>query len=179
MNQSIISPGIPSAIGSYVTKGLEYVSPFVTWPVVFLFVMGGVVLLIGAFFLFKKYNLKVKILERFTGNGEHESTMGSNSSESKSAELMLFYVDWCPHCKTAKPEWENLKASLDGKQLNGYNVAFTEWNCTQETDEINTIVSRYKIEGYPTIKLIKDDQVIEFDAKPTEKTLQEFLTNVL
>ena len=58
MNQSIISPGIPSIIGTYVTKTLEYVSPYVTWPMVFLFIMVGVASLIGAFFLFKKYNLK-------------------------------------------------------------------------------------------------------------------------
>lgn len=179
MNQSIISPGIPSMIGSYVTRSLEYVSPYITWPMVFLFIMVGVASLIGAFFLFKKYNLKVKILERFTGNNERDSDTGSNSQGAKSAELMLFYVDWCPHCKTAKPEWENLKASLEGKQINGYNVVFTEWNCTQESDEINVIVNKYKIEGYPTIKLIKDDQLIEFDAKPTEKTLHEFLKSVM
>ena len=26
--------------------------------------------------------------------------------QGKHAELMLFYVDWCPHCKTAKPVWD-------------------------------------------------------------------------
>jgi hypothetical protein len=30
-----------------------------------------------------------------------------------------------------------------------------------------------------TIKLVKDDQIIEFDSKPTENTLKEFLTTVL
>ena len=177
MNQSIISPNMPSLLGSYVTKSLEYISPHITWPIVFLFICLGVAMLIAAFFLFKKYNLKVKILERFTGNNERDSDKTSDGL--KNAELMLFYVDWCPHCKTAKPEWENLKASLEGKQINGYNVIFSEWNCTKETDEINKLMNKYKIEGYPTIKLVKDDQIIEFDSKPTENTLKEFLTTVL
>ena len=177
MNQSIISSGIPAQIGSFVTKTLEYVTPHITWPVIFLFLCAGVAMLIAAFFLFKKYNFKVKILERFTSNNEHDANGSSNGS--KSAELMLFSVDWCPHCKTAKPEWENLKASLEGKQLNGYNIVFSDWNCTQETDKINHLINKYKIEGYPTIKLLKDGQIIEFDAKPTESTLRDFLNNVL
>ena len=31
-------------------------------------------------------------------------TEGYSGSDGKNAELILFYVDWCPHCKTAKPE---------------------------------------------------------------------------
>ena len=33
----------------------------------------------------------------------------TNSGPTKQAELMLFYADWCPHCKTAKPIWNELK----------------------------------------------------------------------
>jgi thiol-disulfide isomerase/thioredoxin len=177
MSQSIISSDIPGQIGNYVTKTLEYIKPYITWPVIFLFLCVGVAILIAVFFLFKKYDLKVKILEKFTSNNENDTNESTNGS--KSAELMLFSVDWCPHCKTARPEWDNLKASLENKQINGYNVVFSDWNCTQETDEISNLINKYKIEGYPTIKLLKDGQIIEFDAKPTESTLKDFLNNVL
>ena len=36
-----------------------------------------------------------------------------------------------------------------------------------------------KIDGYPTIILIKGDQVVEFDAKPNEKSLTEFINTTL
>jgi thiol-disulfide isomerase/thioredoxin len=62
-------------------------------------------------------------------------TIDSNQQSNKSANLMLFYVDWCPHCKTAKPEWENLKSEYEGKQINGYNLVISEFNCTAETSE--------------------------------------------
>jgi len=108
-----------------------------------------------------------------------EFTNGNSSSPAKDAELMLFYVDWCPHCKTAKPEWEQVKTEYDGKTINGYQVIFTEINCTNETPDVEKLMNTYKIEGYPTIKLIKDGQVIEFDAKPTKANLEQFLNSVL
>ncbi len=110
---------------------------------------------------------------------KHNSEGSQGNGKNKKAELMLFYVDWCPHCKTAKPEWEEIKAQYDGKTINGYHVIFTEINCTEETAEIEKMVDKYKIEGYPTIKLLKDGQVIEFDAKPTKSTLDQFLNTVL
>ena len=97
---------------------------------------------------------------------------------TKTAHLMLFYVDWCPHCKTAKPEWNALKEEYDGKAINGYIVVFEEYNCTEESSQ-EELINKYKIEGYPTIKLIKDNQVIEYDAKPTKETMEKFLTTVL
>jgi thiol-disulfide isomerase/thioredoxin len=102
-----------------------------------------------------------------------------SSNSDKQAELMLFYVDWCPHCKTAKPVWEELKTEYKNKSINGYNVLFTEINCTTETPEIEKLIAKFSIEGYPTIKLLKDGQVIEYDAKPTKDTLTQFLNTAL
>jgi thiol-disulfide isomerase/thioredoxin len=103
--------------------------------------------------------------------------MGTGSS--KQAELMLFYADWCPHCKTAKPIWNELKSEYQNKTINGYNVLFTEINCTNENAETEQMMNKYNIEGFPTIKLLKDGQIIEYDAKPAKDTLKEFLNTVL
>lgn len=112
----------------------------------------------------------------FSANREHTST---NENSNKTANMLLFYVDWCPHCKTAKPEWEQMKEEFDGKQINGYTLVFTDYNCTNETPEIEELMNQYKIDGYPTIKLVKDNQVIEYDAKPTKSTMTQFLNTVL
>jgi thiol-disulfide isomerase/thioredoxin len=112
----------------------------------------------------------------FSANRENTPT---NENSNKTANMLLFYVDWCPHCKTAKPEWEQMKEEFDGKQINGYTLVFTEYNCTNETPEIEELMNQYKIDGYPTIKLIKDNQVIEYDAKPTKSTMTQFLNTVL
>jgi thiol-disulfide isomerase/thioredoxin len=95
------------------------------------------------------------------------------------AELLFFYADWCPHCKTAKPIWNDLTVEYENKTINGYKVVFTEINCSEETAEVDNMMNRYNVEGYPTIKLLKDGQVIEYDAKPSKDTLIQFLNTVL
>ena len=134
----------------------------------------GFCLLFIAFVIFYYLNyLSPKLKPKYTEGNTN------NTTENKKAELMLFYVDWCPHCKTAKPIWQELKTEYKDKQINGYTVIFTEINCTNESPEIEDMMNKYKIEGYPTIKLLKDGQVIEYDAKPNKSTLDQFLNTVL
>ena len=112
----------------------------------------------------------------YHANGEQNKGSTQNSKE---AELLLFYVDWCPHCKTAKPVWNDMRSEYENKTINGYKVIFTEVNCTEETAEVEQMMNKYNIEGFPTIKLLKDGQVIEYDAKPSKETLSQFLNTVL
>jgi len=112
----------------------------------------------------------------FTHNLEHKQVDPKNNSQ---AELILFTVDWCPHCKKAQPIWNELKAEYENKTINGYTILFTEVNCTNESPEVEKMINKYKIEGYPTIKLLKDGNVIEYDAKPNKSTLVQFLNTVL
>jgi thiol-disulfide isomerase/thioredoxin len=111
-------------------------------------------------------------------NANRENTLG-NANSNKTANMMLFYVDWCPHCKTAKPEWDELKTEYEGKQINGYTLVFSEHNCTAESTENDELMNKFKIEGYPTIKLLKDNEIVEYDAKPTKSTMEQFLHTVL
>jgi thiol-disulfide isomerase/thioredoxin len=95
--------------------------------------------------------------------------------DSNEAELYLFYTEWCPHCKKAKPIWEKLKSEYEGKTINGVIVHFKEVDC----DKDEKTADQFNVEGYPTIKLVKDSQVIEYDAKPDYETLVEFLNTSL
>ena len=109
----------------------------------------------------------------------HPNSEPAYDSNGQSAELLFFYADWCPHCKTAKPIWNDLKSEYENKTINGYKVVFTEINCSEETAEVDKMMNQYNVEGYPTIKLLKDGQVIEYDAKPSKDTIIQFLNTVL
>lgn len=140
---------------------------------VFIFIAIAIILSLTAYFVYNQYADKNTI---FHANREN---IPKDENSNKTATMMLFYVDWCPHCKTAKPEWNDLKAEYDGKAINGYTVTFVEYNCTNESAEVNGLMDKYNIEGYPTIKLLKDNQIIEYDAKPTKSTMEQFLNTVL
>jgi thiol-disulfide isomerase/thioredoxin len=120
--------------------------------------------------------VKSKFSTSYSANNENTFT---NNGQSGEAELLLFYADWCPHCKTAKPIWEELKAEYESKTINGYSIVFTEINCTTETPEVEKMMNTYKVEGFPTIKLLKNGQVIEYDAKPSKATLEQFLNTAI
>ena len=78
-----------------------------------------------------------------------------------------------------QPIWDELKSEYKNKTINGYHVVFTDVNCSEETAEVERMMNQYSIEGYPTIKLLKDGQIIEYDAKPSRDTLVQFLNTVL
>ena len=92
----------------------------------------------------------------------------------KKADIMLFYADWCPHCTKAKPEWNKVKDKFNGKTVNGYTLMFSEYN-----DKDKDKMSKYSISSFPTIKLSKNGNIYNFDAKPSESTINQFISTVL
>ena len=140
-----------------------------------IYIVAFILFIVIAVYYYKSY-IEPSIKPSYNANSEISQT---TTSQQKDAELLFFYVDWCPHCKTAKPAWNDLKTEYENKTINGYKVIFTDIDCTNETAEISQQMDKYKIEGFPTIKLLKDGQVIEYDAKPSKDTLEQFLKTVL
>jgi len=94
-----------------------------------------------------------------------------DENEIESADLYFFYTEWCPHCKTAKPIWKELQVDIGTDKINGKKIHFIAVDC----DKDPSTAEKYKVEGYPTIKLVVGNQVIEYDAKPDFDTLKQFL----
>ena len=138
----------------------------------------GCIILFGIVAIFYYvYYFSPSLATKYKPNSEQIPV--SSSGPSNKAELLFFYADWCPHCKAAKPIWNDLKAEYENKTINGYQVIFTDIDCSEESAEVEKLMNQYNVEGYPTIKLLKDGQVIEYDAKPSKETLTKFLNTVL
>lgn len=135
-----------------------------------LIVLLSAIVLVGVSYYFYKNYVLPRIEPSFVQNNEF--VKGDKNSE---AEIMLFYVDWCPHCKTAKPIWEEVKEKYNGKNINNTTLYFKEIDCEKNED----LADKYNINGYPTIKLIKENEIVNFDAKPSEKTLTQFINSTL
>lgn len=93
--------------------------------------------------------------------------------------VALFYAPWCGHCKTFKPEFKKAMETLDGKvskhpKLSGKTVRFTMIDCDEESNK--AIATKYGINGYPTVKVFKDDgDDIEFDGGRSEAGIRKYL----
>lgn len=145
------------------TKMKENISTYVTKETIMYF--GICILFIGVALFIYFNTIKPQMENVYKANKEF-----IKDGQSDEATLYLFSVDWCPYCKKAKPIWDNLKNEV-GDNVNGVPVVFVEVDCEKEKE----LANKYKIEGYPTIKLIYNGQIIEYDAKPDVSTLKEFL----
>ena len=132
-----------------------------------------VVILVGVVYLFRSK------IARFFGTKYVENMENAEGSAANSAELMLFTVDWCPHCKNAQPQWNALVSQYTDKQINNTVPIFTEINCTNESPDVSKQLEKYNVQGYPTIKLLLNGNVIDYDAKVTTDNLVQFLQSTL
>jgi hypothetical protein len=87
------------------------------------------------------------------------------------ADVYYFYTTWCPYCVKARPEWNKFKTYWQNNKKNNYTLLFSEIDC----DKNESLASKYDVETYPCIKLIKDGKVYDYDAKPTLENLNKFL----
>jgi thiol-disulfide isomerase/thioredoxin len=150
-----------------------------SWRTIGIIVLVIILAVIG--FVIYRTSIQSAMNPSYKANREQAPTESASAANSigKEAEIMLFYTDWCPHCKTAKPEWEQVKTEYNGKKIHGYTIIFTEVNCTNDSPDVEKMMNTYKVEGYPTIKLLKDNQIIDYDAKPSKATLTQFLNTVV
>ena len=75
----------------------------------------------------------------------------------------MYYVDWCGHCKTTKPEFEKLMKNH--KTISGRTIIYEKIDCEKSPDK----AEKAGVESYPTIKL--NNKVYE-----GERTVKGFVT---
>ena len=112
-----------------------------------LMVIGGLILL----YIFLCMNSKKKI---------------TGGDSKKNATFILYYVDWCPHCKVVKPEWEKLEKDNELKM-----VEIKKVNCEENEDVVNEL----GIEGFPTILYTKNGKVEPYNGEREYEEFKQFL----
>lgn len=140
-----------------------------------------ILLIIGGFYIYQQnfYKLHSKYNDIPNASNEH-------------IEILFFTVDWCPHCKKAKIPWQTFKKAYHNKTLgtNKTNIRCIEYNVTEIDDKnssekqiqdlalAKSMASKYNIDGFPSIKMKRGNEIIDFDSKITTYALEQFVDNM-
>ena len=137
----------------------------------FIVVAAFVAILIGcAYYIYKTYIAPQSDRSLYEGYASGMK-LRNDGGDPDMVTLYLFAVDWCPHCTQFTPTWDEFVKENSGTAFNGKNVNFVRVDC----DKDSAMADKYGVTGYPTLKLDKGSEVIEFSSKPSKETLLAFL----
>ena len=110
----------------------------------------------------------------------YASSMGENappsSENQKTATLYMFGTSWCPHCKTAKPIWDDYVSNNENLKVGNYDILFKSVDCDAEKN----IADKFDVKGYPTFKLERGPgDIVDFEAKPSNDNFTNLLQSSL
>jgi thiol-disulfide isomerase/thioredoxin len=92
--------------------------------------------------------------------------------KSSEDSLYFFNVDWCGHCKTAKPKWGKF-VSMAKQNKNFSRIKFIDANGDDEKN--SKLLEEFNVSAYPTIVLQKDGSSIEYDGDRSVEGLVGFM----
>ena len=125
--------------------------------------------IIISFFTYNKFILPI-IQKDHVLNKEFKN----NQNNSKDILIIYFKTEWCPYCKKARPEWDkfvNYVNNINDSKTYDFQIITSVVDC----DKQSSVADKYNVDAYPTIKLIKNKEIYEYDAKPNKEHLIEFL----
>lgn len=136
-----------------------------------------VLILIGVYFLLRKNGKLNKVLgvnEGFQNGGNLNNLNKKPDPNPNQVILVLFYVDWCPHCVSTKPEFAKVVQQMNNQNVNGKNVKVHACNCEGSQVE-QEVAKENNIQGYPTVKLIKNSEVLDYNGARNAEEMMEFV----
>ncbi|XP_053715667.1 protein disulfide-isomerase A4 isoform X1 [Synchiropus splendidus] len=84
--------------------------------------------------------------------------------EGKDTVLVEFYAPWCGHCKQFAPEYEKIAQAL---KENDPPIPVAKVDAT----EAKTVSGRFDVSGYPTIKIFKNGEPVDYDGARTQDAI--------
>lgn len=88
--------------------------------------------------------------------------------KNSSAIMVKFYAPWCGHCKSFAPEYEKA-AKMAKEQNKPYVLADLDATVHKKAAE------KYKVQGFPTIKMFINGSPIDYDADRTAEAVIGFM----
>ena len=146
----------------------NYIQPY------YYYIIAAVMMIIFMVIGFYGYTNYIKQTDRF------KDVANANTRDTE-AIIYFFHADWCPHCKKAEPDWNSFMNQYDKTQVNGYKIKCVDVDCTSDppSDDAKSLMKTYSVSSFPTVKLLRDDTIVDFDSKITKTTLESFVNTML
>ena len=144
----------------------------------FLVILGLSMIFLGIGFYIYNYHIAPKLNPNYVPNDEFHQNI---TKENNYAEIFLFSASWCPYSKKVLPIWNGLKEEYKNTPVNDYILKFVNLDVDKDSEDFKSYEeeTKKKIDGFPTIIIKKNNQIIEFEAQPTKSNLNEFINSVL
>ncbi len=89
--------------------------------------------------------------------------------ETSNSKLILFYADWCGHCKKFKPIFDKeLKELISSSNI---PVKLESIDCDKNPE----ITSKYNISAFPTLILEVNNKLINYDGQRKSEDIIQFI----
>ena len=161
------------------TKGLSRYSGISTFNMI-------LIILFGIFLIVYSYRYAYNYINKnstYIDNGSSGSS-GSSGNSNDDIKLILFYADWCPHCKAIKNanntgEWDLFRNEHNDDEyiVDGKTIKIYEHEADDNNNKI--IPNNYNIKGYPSIVLDINGKHYHYETKITKNRLEEFVKQTL
>uniref|UniRef100_A0A6C0KMK1 Thioredoxin domain-containing protein n=1 Tax=viral metagenome TaxID=1070528 RepID=A0A6C0KMK1_9ZZZZ len=124
--------------------------------------------------------LALYLVHRFylAKEGFESSPQNLESDVASQKSMVLFYADWCGHCKKFMPEWNKLSSLWNDKS--DKNVKMMKVNCGNASEDKTQadIMEKYNIKGYPTILVFENGTATEYSGGRKSSELEEYLNSL-
>ena len=129
-----------------------------------------VLILVGLYFLAQRHNLLGgNVRENFESQPMELNNLTEKPNPgANDVIIVLFYVDWCPHCVSTKPEWEKLKAESN------LGVRLEEVDCS-DSNNTPALATEYGVSGFPTLILVNGSNKVTYEGERTKEALVSFI----
>jgi len=98
--------------------------------------------------------------------------LGEGFANPTDTEFIMFGVPWCPHCTSAKPQFEALGSGSGSIVTIGERTVSVRY-VNPEQDP--AAAANYQIDGYPSFFLVKNGQALKYPGARTTAAFQQFL----